>query len=51
MEREEIINKLRNNTEASYNAVVNAMNELVDALTAERDFYKEQCKNKENLQK
>ena len=38
--------QLRRNTEKAYQTTLKAMFELVDAITAERNYYREQCKQK-----
>ncbi len=38
--------QLRRNTEKAYQAALKAMFELVDAITAERNYYREMCENK-----
>ena len=41
------LEQLRRNTEKSYQAVIRSLLDLVNAITAERDYYKELCKQKE----
>lgn len=41
------IDQLRRNTEKAYQAALNALFDLVNALTEERNFYREQCNQKE----
>ena len=41
------IEQLRRNTEKSYQAALKAMFDLVDAITEERNYYRELCKQKE----
>jgi hypothetical protein len=42
--------QLRRNTEKAYQAALNALFDLVNAITAERDYYRELCNQKENEQ-
>ena len=42
------IEKLRRNTEKAYQAALKAMFDLVDAITEERNYYREQCEQKEH---
>ena len=39
--------KLRRNTEKAYQAALKAMFDLVEAITEERNYYRELCKQKE----
>lgn len=41
------IEQLRRNTEKAYQAALKAMFDLVDAITEERNYYRELCKQKE----
>lgn len=41
------IEQLRRNTEQAYNAALQALLELVNAITDERDYYRDMCKEKE----
>ena len=41
------IEQLRRNTEKAYQAALNAMFDLVNAITEERNYYRELCKRKE----
>lgn len=41
------IEQLRRNTEKAYQSALKAMLELVDAITEERNYYRELCKRKE----
>ena len=41
------IEQLRRNTEKAYQTALNALYDLVNAITAERNFYREQCNNRE----
>ena len=41
------IEQLRRNTEKAYQAALKAMFDLVDAITEERNYYRELCKKKE----
>jgi hypothetical protein len=43
----EKLEQLRKNTEKAYQAALKAMFDLVDAITAERDYYRELCNQKE----
>ena len=40
------IEQLRRNTEKAYQAALKAMFDLVDAITEERNYYRELCKQK-----
>lgn len=40
--------QFRRNTEKAYQNALKAMFDLVDAITQERDYYRELCKQKEN---
>ena len=42
------IEQLRRNTEKAYNAALRAMFDLVDAITEERNYYRELCNKKED---
>ena len=42
------IEQLRRNTEKAYQAALKAMFYLVDAITEERNYYREQCEQKEH---
>ena len=42
------IEQLRRNTEKAYQAALKAMFDLVDAITEERNYYREQCEQKEH---
>ena len=42
------IEQLRRNTEKAYQAALKAMFDLVDAMTEERNYYREQCEQKEH---
>jgi len=42
--------QLRTNTEKAYQAALKAMFDLVDAITEERNYYRELCNQKENEQ-
>ena len=44
------LEQLRRNTEKAYQAALKAMLELVDAITEERNYYRERCKDKEDKQ-
>ena len=44
----QMLELLQRNTEAAYQAVLHALMELVNAITAERNYYKEHCKEKED---
>ena len=39
--------QLRRNTEKAYQAALNALFDLVNAITAERNYYRELCNQKE----
>ena len=41
------IEQLRRNTEKAYQAALKAMFDLVDAITEERNYYRELCNQKE----
>lgn len=41
------IEQLRRNTEKAYNAALRAMFDLVNAITEERNYYRELCNKKE----
>ena len=41
------IEQLRRNTEKAYNAALRAMFDLVNAITEERNYYRELCNQKE----
>ena len=41
------IEQLRRNTEKAYQAALKAMFDLVDAITEERNYYRELCRQKE----
>ena len=41
------IEQLRRNTEKAYNAALRAMIDLVNAITEERNYYRELCNKKE----
>ena len=41
------IEQLRRNTEKAYNAALRAMFDLVNAITEERNYYREMCNQKE----
>ena len=41
------IEQLRRNTEKAYQAALKALFDLVDAITEERNYYRELCKRKE----
>ena len=43
----EDIERLRRNTEKAYQAALKAMFDLVDAITEERNYYRDLCKQKE----
>ena len=42
------IEQLRRNTEKAYNAALRAMFDLVNAMTEERNYYRELCNKKED---
>ena len=42
------IEQLRRNTEKAYNAALRAMFDLVNAITEERNYYRELCNKKED---
>ena len=42
--------QLRRNTEKAYQAALNALFDLVNAITEERNYYRELCNQKENEQ-
>ena len=42
------LEQLRRNTEKAYQAALKAMLELVNAITEERNYYRELCKHKED---
>jgi len=42
------IEQLRRNTEKAYNAALRAMFDLVNAITEERNYYREMCNQKED---
>lgn len=42
------IEQLRRNTEKAYNAALRAMFDLVNAITEERNYYRELCNQKED---
>lgn len=42
------IEQLRRNTEKAYNAALRAMFDLVNAITEERNYYRELCNQKES---
>ena len=44
----QMLELLQRNTEAAYQTVLSSLIELVNAITAERDYYKEHCKEKED---
>ena len=44
------IEQLRRNTEKAYNAALRAMFDLVNAITEERNYYRELCNKKETNQ-
>lgn len=44
------IELLRRNTEKAYNAALRAMFDLVNAITEERNYYRELCNQKEEEQ-
>lgn len=44
------IEQLRRNTEKAYNAALRAMFDLVNAITEERNYYRELCNKKEAKQ-
>ena len=44
----EKLEQLRRNTEKAYQSALKAMFELVDAITEERNYYRELCKQKED---
>jgi hypothetical protein len=41
------IEQLRRNTEKAYNAALRAIFDLVNAITEERNYYREMCNQKE----
>jgi hypothetical protein len=41
------IEQLRRNTEKAYNAALRSMFDLVNAITEERNYYRELCNKKE----
>ena len=43
------IEQLRRNTEKAYNAALRAMFDLVNAITEERNYYRELCNQKKDL--
>ena len=43
----EKLEQLRRNTEKAYQSALKAMIELVDAITEERNYYRELCKQKD----
>lgn len=43
------IEQLRRNTEKAYQAALNAMINLVNAITDERNYYREQCDQKKSV--
>ena len=44
----EKLEQLRKNTEKAYQAALKEMFDLVDAITEERNYYRELCKQKED---
>jgi len=42
------IEQLRRNTEKAYNAALRAMFDLVNAITEERNYYRELCNQKDD---
>lgn len=42
------IEQLRRNTEKAYNAALRAMFDLVNAITEERNYYRELCNKRED---
>lgn len=42
------IEQFRRNTEKAYNAALRAMFDLVNAITEERNYYRELCNKKED---
>lgn len=42
------VEELKRNTEKAYNEVVQALVNLVNAITEERDYYRELCNKKES---